>query len=105
MDNVQSLLGFVGVWVAINAVVRLVHAYRKGAEWRRVSVELVSPLHLRLTTTALNDTVMVWAHSLTGRVPLIAKAVDAFYSVGVVAAVASMLLCLALLAIAGAQIA
>ncbi|KAJ2062560.1 hypothetical protein GGI17_002346 [Coemansia sp. S146] len=105
MDNVQSLLGFVAVWVAINAVVRLAQAFRKGAEWRWISMELVSPLHLRVTTTALNDTVMAWAHSLTGRAPLAAKAVDAFYSAGVGAAVASMLLCLALLTIAGAQIA
>ncbi|KAJ2747226.1 hypothetical protein GGI19_006354, partial [Coemansia pectinata] len=97
MDNVQSLLGFVAAWVVINAVVRLAQALRKGAEWRWVSMELVSPLHLRVTTTALNDTVMAWAHSLTGRAPLAAKAADAFYSAGVGAAVASMLLCLALL--------
>ncbi|KAJ2822257.1 hypothetical protein GGI24_003995, partial [Coemansia furcata] len=102
MDNVQSLLGFVAVWVAINAVVRVIGVFRKGTEWRWVAVDLVSPLHLRVTTTALNGTVMAWAHGLTARVSL---AVDGFYSAGVIAAAASMLLCLALLCIAGVQIA
>ncbi|KAJ2884315.1 hypothetical protein IWW38_005441, partial [Coemansia aciculifera] len=83
---------------------KLLRIFRKD-EWRWVGIELVSPLHLRVTTTALNDTVMTWAHGLTARAPLAAKAVDAFYSTGVLVAVASMLLCLALLAIAGVQIA
>ncbi|KAJ2743635.1 hypothetical protein GGI20_003607 [Coemansia sp. BCRC 34301] len=105
MDNVQSLLGFVAAWVAINAAVKLIRIVSKDAEWRWVSVELVSPLHLRVTTTALNDTVMALAHGLTARVPLAGKAVDAFYSTGVLVAITSMLLCLALLATAGVQIA
>ncbi|KAJ2335598.1 hypothetical protein GGI00_001276, partial [Coemansia sp. RSA 2681] len=99
-----SLLGFVAAWVAINAAVKLLRVVKKDAEWRWVNVELVSPLHLRVTTTALNGTVMAWAHGLTARVPLAAKAVDAFYSTGILVAVASMLLCLALLAIAAVQI-
>ncbi|KAJ2688849.1 hypothetical protein IWW39_001898 [Coemansia spiralis] len=105
MDNVQALLGFVAAWTAVNAMVKLAQAFRKSTEWRWASVELVSPLHLRVTTTVLNDTVMAWVSDFSVRAPLAAKALDIFYSAGVVAAVASMLLCLALLTIAGVQIA
>ncbi|KAJ1814728.1 hypothetical protein LPJ56_004771, partial [Coemansia sp. RSA 2599] len=67
---------------------------------------LVSPLHLRITTTALNQPVMRWTQGMVLRGSgWTAKAtLERFYGIGVYAALISMVACLAVLLYASAQI-
>ncbi|KAJ2801453.1 hypothetical protein H4R20_003664 [Coemansia guatemalensis] len=83
------LLAFAGAWAAVNLASRL----------RRLpyGLELLSPLHLRLSTTALNNAIA----KLGGQVPLF----DGFYSVGTVVSMCSMVLGIVVLLAAAVQIA
>ncbi|KAJ2308543.1 hypothetical protein IWW55_000371 [Coemansia sp. RSA 2706] len=95
--SLLPVLWFVGAWALVNlgfVLARLV--CRRTSD----SVELVSPLHVRITTRALNGAVEAIAQS-----PRIARVLDGFYAAGVLVGVASMVLCTGLLGIAAIQIA
>ncbi|KAJ1940196.1 hypothetical protein EC988_007104, partial [Linderina pennispora] len=91
------LLVYIGVaWVAINIVFLVVKPSR---------IELVSPLHIRVTTQRLNRPIHTLASLSIVRTPLGTRITNMFYDLGICVALVGMLACLVLLVVASMQIA
>ncbi|KAJ2671760.1 hypothetical protein IWW42_003219 [Coemansia sp. RSA 1085] len=109
--SLLPVLLFVAVWALANIACALVRCIRRRskrqppASEETWTAELVSPLHLRVSTTAFNDIISAAASLCSSeRWPRVAWLIDAFYSTGVYAAIASMVLCVGVLAVAALQI-
>ncbi|KAJ2777712.1 hypothetical protein GGI15_004418 [Coemansia interrupta] len=124
MDGTQSsaataLAVFLGIWTAINMCFWIAGLLRRHAssspasaadepkeeEDASVSVELVSPLHLRLTTRTLNDPIFGLAQSRLSTSQVGSWAIRRYFDLGVYVALFSMVVCLGVLIYAGVQIA
>ncbi|KAJ2850911.1 hypothetical protein IWW36_001537 [Coemansia brasiliensis] len=109
--SLLPVLLFAAVWALANVAFVLVRCIRRRCK-RQASAsedawtaELVSPLHLRVSTTAFNNVITAAASQCTPEHwPHVAWLVDAFYNMGVYAAIASMVLCAGVLVVAALQI-
>ncbi|KAJ2716766.1 hypothetical protein H4R19_000447 [Coemansia spiralis] len=107
------VVAFAGAWAAVNLAFALARRARPArapedgseADAPGTTAELVSPLHLRISTDACGDAIAAAAQCRLARTNLGARTVDAFYSAGVYVSVASMALCVGVLLVAAAQIA
>ncbi|KAI9500071.1 hypothetical protein GGI25_004154 [Coemansia spiralis] len=87
-------LYFLGLWALLNLAFYISKRVRASSATQQTRMELVSPLHLRFTTT------VGWVH----RLGALWWPPPWFYDLGIVCTFASMTLCTLFLLIAGAQI-
>ncbi|KAJ2773276.1 hypothetical protein IWQ56_001055 [Coemansia nantahalensis] len=107
------VVAFAGAWAAVNLAFALARRARPAVagaaaetpDAETQGAELVSPLHLRISTGACGDAIAAAAQCRLARAGPCARAVDAFYGLGVYASAGSMAVCVGVLAVAAAQIA
>ncbi|KAJ1857150.1 hypothetical protein LPJ73_002084, partial [Coemansia sp. RSA 2703] len=123
MDGTQSaaaaLVVFLGTWTVINVLFWLAGKLRRHASSSptstesehkedddvAVSVELVSPLHLRLTTCVLNDPIFKLTQNRISTSWAGSWALCKYFDAGIYVALFSMVACMCVLIYAGMQIA